>query len=147
MITEERLELVAPCGLDCGICELYLCKDNTQLYNVLVEKGVPKEKIPCKGCRSIKGNCPGIRSTCETYQCIVQNKIEFCSDCTEFPCVKVHPSANRADTLPHNMKVFNLCTMKRIGLAAFVEKSLEIKKRYFMGKMEVGKGPQLPESQ
>ncbi|HBF36042.1 MAG TPA: hypothetical protein DDW50_01835, partial [Firmicutes bacterium] len=121
MITKERLELVAPCGLDCGICELYLCKDNAQLYKALIEKGIPKEKIPCKGCRSIKGNCPAFESTCETYQCAVKNKIDFCSECNEFPCIKVQPGANRADSLPHNMKVFNLCTIKRIGLEAFIE--------------------------
>jgi hypothetical protein len=41
------------------------------------------------------------------------------------------------------MKIYNLCTIKRDGVEAFVEKSSEIKKRYYAGIMEIGKGPQL----
>lgn len=28
----ERLSLVAPCGVDCGICELHLVKPEDELY-------------------------------------------------------------------------------------------------------------------
>ena len=143
MSNKERLDLVAPCGIDCGICELYICKDNPQLFDILVEKGIPKDKIPCKGCRSVKGDCPVVGNTCETYKCVSEKKVELCYDCQEFPCIKLHPASNKADILPHNMKVFNLCTIKRIGLSSFIERSPEIKKRYYMGKMDIGKGPQL----
>lgn len=60
MIQNERVNLVAPCGIDCGICELYLCKDHKDLYNHLLSKGFPATKIPCKGCRNIEGYCPVI---------------------------------------------------------------------------------------
>ncbi len=53
MEKKDRLKLVAACGLDCWICELYLCKYNSQLYNHLIEIGIPKEKISCAGCRAI----------------------------------------------------------------------------------------------
>jgi hypothetical protein len=141
-MTKERLTLVAPCGIDCGTCELNMCKDNPQLLDVLVSKGIPKEKIPCNGCRSIQGDCPVIKDKCETYKCVTQKNVEFCFECDEFPCVKLQPSADRANILPHNMKVFNLCTIKREGVENFVLKSTEIKQRYYAGKMEVGNGPQ-----
>jgi hypothetical protein len=144
LLTKERIGLVAPCGIDCGTCELYMCKDNSQLQNILVGKGIPKEKLPCPGFRTIKGACPVIGSTCETYLCASVQNVEYCFACKDFPCIKLHPAAHRAEILPHNLKVFNLCTIKRIGVAAFVEKSAEIKKRYYMGKMEIGNGPQLP---
>jgi hypothetical protein len=143
-MTKERLGLVTSCGIDCGTCELYMCKDNSKLQNILVGKGVPKEKLPCPGCRAIKGACPVIGSICETYLCASAQNVEYCFDCKDFPCTKLHPAAHRAEILPHNLKVFNLCTIKRIGLAAFVEKSAELRKRYYTGKMDVGKGPQLP---
>jgi hypothetical protein len=57
----------------------------------------------------------------------------------------LHPCADRAGILPHYCKVFNLCTIKNIGLEGFIGKSPEIKKRYYTGKMEIGKGPQLPD--
>ncbi len=143
MTSAERLSLVAPCGIDCGICELYTCRADARLFSALTLRGIPMDKIPCDGCRPINGKCPIIKEECETYKCVAEKKMEFCSECSEFPCVKLHPSSKRADVLPHNMKTYNLCTIKRDGVEAFVEKSSEIKKRYYTGIMEIGKGPQL----
>lgn len=143
MTKDERIRLVAPCGIDCGTCELYRCKDNQQLLYYLISKGIPKEKLPCAGCRDIEGDCPVIGCQCATYACVSEKDVDFCFDCGEFPCSKLNPSADRADVLPHNLKVFNLCTIKRDGVEGFIEKSGEIKKRYYKGKMEIGNGPQL----
>lgn len=145
MTTNERLDLAAPCGIDCGICELYICKDNAQLLNMMVQKGIPKEKLPCPGCRPLKGKCPVLPGVCATYSCVTDKKAKFCFECAEFPCEKLQPSVDRADILPHNMKVFNLCTIKRCGIEKFVERSMDIKKRYYTGKMAIGKGPQVQE--
>ena len=143
MMSPERLNLVAPCGIDCGICELYTCRADARLFSALTARGIPVEKIPCDGCRPIEGKCPIIKEDCETFKCVMEKKVEFCFECSEFPCVKLHPSSKRAEVLPHNMKVFNLCTIKRDGVEAFVEKSSGIKKRYYAGIMEIGKGPQI----
>jgi hypothetical protein len=144
MIADERKRLVALCGIDCGICELNMCKDNPELFAYLVSKGIPKEKLPCTGCRNIKGYCPAIGAVqCATYVCATEKGVDFCYDCGDFPCTKLQPSADRADVLPHNTKVFNLCTVKRIGVENFVEISSKIKERYYKGKMAIGKGPQI----
>lgn len=143
MFTQERINMVAPCGMDCGICEMHTCEENSPLYNRLIERGIPKESIPCKGCRSILGMCPVIREKCQTFQCISGRKIEFCYECDEFPCRKLHPAADRAEMLPHNLKVFNLCTIKNSGLEEFIDRSTEMKNRYFKGKIQVGNGPQM----
>jgi hypothetical protein len=79
---------------------------------------------------------------CETYSCAAAKNLDSCSECDQFPCVKLQPAANMADALPHNLKVFNLCTIKARGKEAFVEQSSEIKKRYYSGKMQIGRGPQ-----
>jgi Protein of unknown function (DUF3795) len=143
MMSPERLNLVAPCGIDCGICELYTCRNDARLFSALMLRGIPMDKIPCDGCRSIGGNCPVIKGECETSKCVTEKKVEYCFECSEFPCAKLQPSSKKANVLPHNMKVYNLCTIKRDGVEAFVEKSSEIKKRYYAGIMEIGKGPQL----
>ena len=145
MISDKRALMVAPCGIDCGICELYLCKDNKQLFQYLLSKGIPEKSLPCNGCRSIKGKCPVINDKCATFDCVSSKNVEFCYDCNEFPCEKLNPAANRADILPHNTKVFNLCTIKNFGIEQFINKSSEIKQKYYMGKMEVGKGPRIPD--
>jgi len=112
----------------------------------LLVKGIPKEKLPCDGCRSINGNCPVIPCQCDTFKCAETNKVDFCFECDEFPCSKLAPAVDRADTLPHNIKLFNLCMIKKSGLEDFIKKSLEIKQTYYKGKMEVGKGPNLDKS-
>ena len=123
MTSPERLNLVAPCGIDCGICELYTCRNDALLFSALMLRGIPMDKIPCDGCRSIGGNCPVIKGECETSKCVTEKKVEYCFECSEFPCAKLHPSSKKANVLPHNMKVYNLCTINRDGVEAFVQKS------------------------
>ena len=145
MSTNQRNDLVAPCGIDCGTCELYLCKDNGKLLEYLLSKGIPSDKLPCAGCRANQGNCPVIGNQCATYACVVGKEVNFCFQCNEFPCSKLNPSADRAGVLPHNMKVFNLCSIQRKGVEGFIEISTEIKGRYYKGTMEIGKGPRIVE--
>jgi hypothetical protein len=146
MIANDREKLAAPCGIDCGICELYIAGSRPALMDALVSKGIPKEKLPCLGCRNIEGNCPVIAGTCATFACAIDHGVEFCYECAEFPCARLNPSADRADVLPHNLKVFNLCVIRRDGVAGLVRASAEIRKRYYQGKMAIGRGPQLPTS-
>jgi len=142
MSTKERINLVAPCGIDCALCELYICKDNQGLMDYLIKNGIPQEKLPCSGCRSLKGHCPVLPLQCSTYLCNNEKKADYCFNCKEFPCSKLHPAADRADILPHNMKVFNLCTINREGIEDFIRLSPGIKKKYYKGKMAIGDGPQ-----
>jgi len=137
----NRISLVAPCGIDCGICELHNLTENDSLYQTLVLRGIAKEKLPCHGCRAVEGNCPIIPDLCKTWVCVKENDLEFCSGCTDFPCIRLQPAADRANILPHNMKVFNLCKINQVGLIAFIEQSAEIKRHYYKGIIEVGNGP------
>lgn len=141
----ERMRLVAPCGIDCGICEMHTCKDNPQMLEYFISKGYSKEVLPCKGCIAVKGKCPVISSDCETYRCVQSKKIATCSDCDDFPCGKLTPASDKANILPHNLKVFNLLTIKKVGLEEFTHVSLKIKELYYKGKMVIGAGPRLEE--
>jgi len=109
----------------------------------LVARGIPSEKLPCDGCREVAGQCPVIGGTCETYECVRQKAVDFCYECGDFPCSKLCPSSQRADVLPHNLKVFNLCTIERLGVEGFLGVSGSLERLYFKGKMEIGKGPRL----
>ena len=138
-----RTKMIAPCGIDCGVCELHIFGSNPEFVEKMVQRGIPREKLPCNGCRNIEGACPVIPAKCKTYTCVQNKKVEFCSECSDFPCNMLHPSSDRADVLPHNLKVFNLCTIRRIGAEEFVKMSMDVKKRYYQGKMSVGAGPQI----
>ncbi len=137
----DRIKLIAPCGLDCGSCELYLSRNNEQLMKHLVSTGIPEEVLPCDGCSSLEGKCPVIHGQCETYRCAVEKEIKYCYECDDFPCTKLAPAADKANILPHNLKVYNLCMMNKIGPDQFIKESQKIKETYFTGKMVIGEGP------
>jgi hypothetical protein len=142
----NKKDLTSPCGLDCFNCPIY--KDNiTEALrsDLVVRTGLKAEEVPCKGCVEQKGNCPGC-SNCETYNCVMEKKLRFCYECDDFPCSKLQPAVDGANFFPHNMKVYNLCRMKAIGVEKWVEEeATEIRKRYYQGKFRVGSGPQLKE--
>ena len=136
-------KLTSPCGIDCFNCELFednVTKEMQQRIGTMM--GIPPEKVTCGSCR-ITG-CLLIQGDCKHKSCVDNKGIEFCFECSEFPCNKLHPALDRADRLPHNMKMFNLCRIKNVGLEKWAkEESLEIRKRYKEGIIEIGNGPQL----
>jgi len=143
----NKKDLTAPCGIDCFNCDIY--KGNiTEIVKKAVAKnrGIKEEDVPCEGCIGEKGHCSVFsdNTTCATYECITGKGLRFCFECSDFPCSKLQPLAEGASHYPHNMKVYNLCRMKAVGVEEWAEKeSKEIRKRYFQGKFKIGAGPQL----
>lgn len=119
--------LTAPCGRDCFNCYFYQARTNENLRTIMAEKlGVENEKVVCEGCRNIKGNCQALRNygfdgMCKIYACVTKKNVEFCSDCSDFPCDLLHPLAHKAEKFPHNLKVFNLCMINKMGLEHWAE--------------------------
>ncbi len=142
METKEDITLVSPCGGYCGDCPAYKVKDDPSLKEMLLKR-VNWNGVPCQGCRPLKGRCQFVEGTCETYACAERRGVNFCFECPDFPCVKFNPAADKADILPHNIKVFALTYIQRHGIEKWKEKTAEVKKRYFFGKMAIGKGPRV----
>jgi len=134
--------LTAPCGLDCFNCPSHE-SNITEEYKHRVSDflKIPVEETPCKGCRDEKGNCRFvINKPCATWDCVQEKGVTYCYECTDFPCEKLMPTFQGAD-YPHNMKVYNLCRMKLIGIDKWIEESAAIRKQYYEGRFEVGRGP------
>ena len=131
--------LTSPCGLACWNCLLYKAKDNEQIRAAIAQKtGRPAEQCSCQGCRAHNGTIPflGMTEPCKVYRCITQKGIEICSDCDEFPCKNLHPIAEMANTRPHNLKVYNLCQIRRLGLEEWAEELAEESyEHYFKGTL------------
>ena len=138
----NKRDLTAPCGLDCFNCELHESNITKDLTNLIHEKlKVPKEEIPCKGCRQQDGNHYHLPiEGCATLDCAKLKGVEFCSDCREFPCSLLAPLADGATKYPHNYKVYNLCRIKQFGFEHWSKEAEQIKKSYFTGKFIAGKG-------
>jgi len=143
MLVNEENILVGPCGVFCGGCLAHLAGEDSRAMEQLVAMGMPRESLPCPGCRTIGGLCPVIPGGCVTYRCADNHNVEFCFQCPDFPCAKLNPAADKAAVLPHNLKVFNLCFIKEKGLQAWKDRAREIRDKYFDGRMELGKGPRV----
>ena len=135
-------QMTAPCGLDCFNCHFYLARKDKEAMNTVKklseEFNIPVEIMLCKGCRSHNGRIPlqkhvfGDAHRCAAYECSQGKGLRYCGDCDEFPCDNLHPYADKASDLPHNIKVFNLCLINKMGLEEWARtKASEVRKIYF----------------
>jgi hypothetical protein len=107
-------ELVAPCGMNCAVCSNYLA-----LQNDVRAKGV---KLPyCKGCRPRNKQCSFVKKKCEK---LMKNNVDFCYECTEFPCELIRKITKGYEKYKVNM-VENLYFIKEHGLDKFLESQKE----------------------
>jgi hypothetical protein len=103
-------ELLAPCGMNCGVCKWYLA----------YSRGIPKQRgkvTHCSGCIPRNKNC-FIKRGCKKLS---QNKIRFCFECEQMPCKNL----NRLDTRYTNRYgtslVENLKQLQAKGIQDFLE--------------------------
>ena len=139
---KNKKELTAPCGLDCFNCELYEDNMTAELSGqISARMGMAAEEISCKGCRVQDAKHFHLPQGCATLDCVKARGIDLCCQCTEFPCLYLAPTADQAGRYPHNMKVYNLCRIKKVGLEKWAdEEAGQIRTKYFKGKFVVGKG-------
>ncbi|MFC1913007.1 DUF3795 domain-containing protein [Chloroflexota bacterium] len=135
-------ELAAPCGLYCGCCYIYKANDDKVLAKDIAQKwGIKPEEAKCRGCVEEKGACKMLfhGAVCPTYECAVnQNGLRFCYECEDFPCLKLAPAADRAHEIPHNMKIYNLISIQRMGLKKWLEEAEQKWNQYYQGKKPRG---------
>ena len=109
-------EMIAPCGMNCGICKGYL-----------------REKKKCPGCRRNNTSNSSSRVRCIIKNCevIKTNQSGFCYECQKYPCRRLKQLDKRYRTKYSMSMIENLESIKATGLSAFVEKE---KKRWHCAK-------------
>lgn len=139
---KTKKELTAPCGIDCFNCEVYAGNITEETKAVMAQRlHLEPGKVPCKGCREQQG-CRLHWNSCDTLDCVRSKGVAFCFECGDFPCPMLQPAADGAAKYPHNMKVYNLCRIKSIGVDRWAEEeAAEIRRRYYQGTFVVGRGP------
>jgi len=70
-------ELIAPCGMNCGICSAYLAYKNNISRKVVSN---------CMGCRARNKQCAFLKKKCRDDLKLLKGEIEFCFECGYFPC-------------------------------------------------------------
>ena len=82
-----KLELLAPCGLYCGVCAIYMASrdNNDKMKGKLANAyGVAPEQIECKGCMSDQKFV--FCQVCGVRTCVTAKNYDGCHQCSEFPC-------------------------------------------------------------
>ncbi|SHO48448.1 DUF3795 domain-containing protein [Desulfopila aestuarii] len=129
----------APCGIDCFNCLLFVDMQQSNERKAFNERHPQMSGLNCQGCR--QQNCPMLSGPCKTRQCVEDREIEFCHECADFPCALLAPVADQAGKFPHNMKVYNLCRIKSVGVDQWArEEATTIRTRYFTGTFQIGVG-------
>ena len=100
-----KASLIAPCGMNCGICIAYL-----------------REKNKCPGCKANDINKPITRVKCRIKNCknIQKNKYKFCFECKLFPCALMNHLDERYRTKYNMSMIENLENIKELGIRKFV---------------------------
>ncbi|MFH2064207.1 MAG: DUF3795 domain-containing protein [Pseudomonadota bacterium] len=92
--TEEEIrnrELMAPCGLYCGTCGIYIAnRDNNEKFKTVMGNlyGLKPEQMECYGCmqsdppRKIHDFC----KVCAIRDCVKSKSYTSCHQCDEWPC-------------------------------------------------------------
>jgi Protein of unknown function (DUF3795) len=87
----KNRKLMAPCGLYCGVCAVYIATrdENEKLKGVMGNiYGSKPEDTECLGCmqpdppEKLYGPC----QSCEIRDCIKSKNIYSCSKCDDWPC-------------------------------------------------------------
>lgn len=84
---EIQKELLAPCGLYCGVCAIRIAhRDNNQKFKERLAPvyGVQPEGICCQGCLSSEVFAYCIK--CPIRSCAQEKGYDGCHECPEFPC-------------------------------------------------------------
>jgi hypothetical protein len=99
-------DLIAPCGMDCGLCRGHL-----------------REKNRCPGCNGDDSAKPRYCLTCKIKTCdsIARGEIAFCFDCASFPCARLRQLDKRYRTKYGMSMTENLARIQEAGLQAFVD--------------------------
>jgi hypothetical protein len=95
--------LIAPCGMNCGICKAFL-----------------RLRTPCLGCRYAEQNWPKTRMNCRLRLCEKRNG-RFCYDCPEFPCDRLKHLDNRYRTRYGMSEIENLEYIRDKGMDQFLD--------------------------
>jgi hypothetical protein len=103
-----KAELIAPCGMNCGICMGRLLRD----------------KNKCPGCRGDDTDKPKYCVNCVIVNCdtLQKSKLKYCSaKCEKFPCKRLRNLDKRYRTKYNMSMIENLKNIEELGIRVFIK--------------------------
>jgi hypothetical protein len=107
--------LIAPCGMNCGICRAFLRQHN-----------------PCHGCNNAEQNKPKTRVHCRLRACIKRSG-RLCCCCAVFPCDRLRRLDLQYRTRYGMSQIENLEFIRDNGIKRFLEQE----RKRWMGEVGV----------
>ncbi|MEI6578811.1 MAG: DUF3795 domain-containing protein [Eubacteriales bacterium] len=104
--------LIAPCGMNCGLCVSYLA-----MKNDLKKKGFCKKY--CPGCLPRGKNCTYMQDSCDK---VGKGLVRYCFECGDFPCRRLKVLDKRYRGKYHMSMIENLVFIKEQGMETFLKK-------------------------
>jgi len=108
-------DLIAPCGMNCGICSAYLA----------YSRKIPRKKgkiIHCIGCRPRNKQCAFLKGYCTKLR---DSKIGFCFECSDFPCYQLSRLDERYKKNFGMSMIENLKEIRSEGIQEFLKNQRE----------------------
>jgi hypothetical protein len=127
-VEEGGEKLVAPCGLYCGACPMYLAtqENNEKRLESLMQQfsagkmQMKREDLLCDGCIG-GGRVASFCRRCAMRSCAAgKSNVTRCSDCPDVPCAKVTNFNN--DGMQHHSEVLeNLRHIREMGIGRWTK--------------------------
>jgi hypothetical protein len=126
-MVEINENLLAPCGLYCRVCSIYIAHrdKNEKFKKALMKVYKPfikgMEDLKCMGCLSDKEVFPVCKS-CPIKDCTRQKGIQGCHECEEFPCKFIE---NFPIKVGKKVIMRTIPTWRELGTERFVQQEEE----------------------
>jgi hypothetical protein len=113
----NKYSLIAPCGINCGVCRAYLKKKNK------FKVGLERVLVRCPGCRRTDAGKPGYCVKCRIKNCSVFRKdgAKYCFKCGDFPCNRLKHLDKRYRTKYNMSMIENLGNIEKFGIKKFIK--------------------------
>jgi len=108
-------ELIAPCGMNCGICSGYLA-----FKHDVKSKGI--RMAYCSGCRPRDKKCAFLKKRCNL---LLSGQLQYCYECQDYPCEGLRHIDKRYRALYRMSMIENLEYIGKNGVGQFLEKEEE----------------------
>jgi len=97
--------LAAVCGLFCPACSFYIgsTEDPKRLQNLAERFERTVDELTCHGCRSDR-RAIYCQNYCKMTRCAAQKGIDFCGQCTEYPCADLKTFQS---LMPHRIELWD----------------------------------------
>ena len=107
---ERKNQLLSLCGLNCGLCPVFINKN-------------------CPGCGGREGN-----QSCKIARCSIEhNRVEYCFQCSEYPCIQYENIDDFDSFITHRNREADLKKARQYGIGVYNAEQEAILQNFLKG--------------